>query len=152
MKNSPQIAIGGQLPPIHWIQPKNRHKTYTELVLEGVITPYYRFNNWVNLDNLPSRYYQFIGERKRVQLSEIIPTQPKTLKRLVAHYIAKKRLTDDAGNLPHGIRFADSPHVYLTNGHHRFEAALRLSRTHLRMIVETYPVSLEKALRGASYV
>lgn len=149
----PLIAIGGQLPPIHWLSPKTvpayRHKTYFELRREGTVTPYYRFNQWVNLDRLPLRYYYFEGERERVALSEITPTQPMVLKRVVAHYITKKRLTDDSGRLPHGIRFADSDAVYLTDGHHRLEAARRLGRTHLRMIVETYPLSLEKAMRGS---
>lgn len=149
----PPIAIGGQLPPIRWLPsqtvPLYRHKTYSELRCEGTVTPHYRFNQWVNLERLPLRYYQFEGERERVALSEITPTQPMVLKRVVAHYITKKRLTDDSGRLPHGIRFADSDAVYLTDGHHRLEAARRLVRTHLRMIVETYPVSLEKALRGA---
>jgi len=151
MNPQPPVAMGGELPPINWIKPKNRHKTYAELKREGIVTPYYRFNQWTNLYALPLRYYEFDeGARERVALTDIIPTQSKTLKRIVAHYIAKKRLTDDCGNLPHGIRFADSDSVYLTDGHHRLEAARRLGRTHLRLIVETYPISLEIALRGAN--
>ncbi|MCL4255848.1 MAG: hypothetical protein KJ043_18975 [Anaerolineae bacterium] len=147
---TPRIAIGGQLPPIRWITPKPTiytHKTYAELRSEGIVTPYYHFANWVDLGDL-SVVYCIGGVRERVKLTHIIPTQSSVLKRVVAYYMAKKRLTGEGGLLPFGVRFADSPAVYLTDGHHRFEAARRLGRTHLRMRVETHPISLAEALKG----
>jgi len=148
MKNSPQIAIGGELPPIHWITPKNRHKTYAELVLEGVIKPAIRLENWVDISALPADFAIVIGTPKLVALNRLIPTQPSVTLAGVVHYLNRKRYTDKDGQLACGIQFADSPNVYLINGHHRLEASRRAGRKFLRVTVESYPFSLSEALKG----
>jgi len=147
-QNSPQIAIGGELPPIRWITPKNRHKTYTELVLEGVIKPTIYLPNWVDISALPAEFAIVIGTPKLVALNRIIPTQPTVSVAGVTHYLKRKRYTDRDGQLACGIQFSDSPNVYLINGHHRLEASRRAGRNYLRMVVESYPFPLSEALKG----
>jgi len=148
-QNSPQIAIGGELPPIRWITPKNRHKTYTELVLEGVIKPTIYLPNWVDISALPAEFAIVIGTPKLVALNRIIPTQPTVSVAGVTHYLKRKHYTDSDGQLACGIQFAGSPNVYLINGHHRLVASRRAGRKSLRMIVEPYPFSFDEALNGS---
>lgn len=150
MTPKPQIAIGGDLPPIHWITPKCPHKTYAELVQERVIIPKIVFSHWVDVSLLPAHFAIIIGSPKQVPIKHIIPTQPSVSITGVKHYLNRTRYTDCDGQLACGICFAGAPTVYLINGHHRLEASRRVGRRWLRMVVESYPFSLEEAfqLRG----
>lgn len=79
---------------------------------------------------------------RRISLSRIIPTQDRINIAILNHYRQRVRMTDSEGCLPFGVRFANCPMVYLTNGHHRWRVCAERGRGYLRLLVFDYPLPL----------
>jgi len=79
-------------------------------------------------------------------ISRIVPTQAWLVPEVVDQYACKTRMTDSAGQLPFGVRFAGSPTIYLIDGHHRWYSCLLRGRQRFRLLVDTYTVTYAQAM------
>ena len=100
------------------------------------------------LDSL--MHYSLSGFDTKAQilpLSKIIPTQSVVGAALVAEYIASRSIRSvHGGTLPFGIQFKGDGVVYMTDGHHRLEAARRQQMPTMPVDVQKYPQTLAEAL------
>lgn len=83
---------------------------------------------------------------QRVTLSRVTPIQPELIPAILNFYRQRVRMTDESGALPYGICFADSPTIYLTNGHHRWYVCRERGRKQWRMWVHHHPLTLRDAI------
>jgi len=81
-----------------------------------------------------------------VPMSRILPTQAILTPARLAHYAARRRMIDDCGELPFGLRFKGSVTIYLIDGHHRWWTCCQRKRTRFRLVVDEYSYTLAQAL------
>lgn len=94
------------------------------------------------LDSLPLPDFR----TRLIGIHLITPTEPFLLPSILDRYRQRKRMLDESGNLPYGVRFADMHTVFLTNGHHRWQVCKEQGRQRIQMNVYDFDHSLEQII------
>lgn len=106
-----------------------------------------KIENVIDLSDLPM-WYGIKSSDVRVEtvnLRWVIPTQTFLDGRTLRRYLNRTKMVDRDGDLPLGLRFAESNYIYLLDGHHRWYACQQKGRKRFRLWIDEYPYSLQEA-------
>lgn len=93
-----------------------------------------------DVGDLPVGYFiHSDGVLECVPMNHIVFTQETYNVAIAREYWRSLKIHDENGNLPFGIRFSDSPRVYLLDGHHRSIWQRWRGRSSMLVEVNTYP-------------